>query len=207
MFPHQPPCPVPRQCDEQQQHERAHRRICRPLDIVPHRLIAVDPVREKLMQAPVVEQARIPHQAHQAIPPSLFGQHIHRLALRIRSRFHLARECKPLLPLRRHAVDQAVLRLRLREQPVHPGLRVHRQIEPLDERPAPRVLHGKRKKEKHDRAEECRERPHRMAARPALVNLPSPVAHHCTLLCGFRRHRLAASSFRARSVLPASARS
>ena len=80
-----------------------------------------------------------------------------------------------------------------------------------DRRPAPRVLHGKRKQEEHDRAEERRERPHRMAARPALVNLSSPVAHHCTLLLpGISGGSSAAatceaSSFRARSSLPASA--
>src|SRR5690348_4688380 len=163
------------------------------------------------MQAPVIEESLGPHQPYQAAPPPLFGQHICRLASRVPDRVDLALQRKPLLPLAIHGIDQAVPRLRLREEPMHPGLRVHRQIKLFNKRPVPRILRRDRESKERDRTEQCPERPHRLAARPALVLFPSPLAHAGTLMSGGTSAGAAAtsaaSSFRARSLFAASARS
>jgi hypothetical protein len=70
VFPYQRPRAILRQ-----HNEHAQRRVRRPLVVIPYRLILINPLRQKLMQASVVEHGRIPGEAYQtdAAPPYAGG--------------------------------------------------------------------------------------------------------------------------------------
>ena len=165
------------------------------------------------MHTPVVEDRFVPYQTKSCHAAAPLRSARTRFAFRVRRRFDLAIERKPLLSLSGHRVDEPILGLRLGEQPMHPGLRVDRQVELFDERPVPRILRRDRRGE--ERTPPRTTRPASIpvcgSASSGILSVPIGSSTAPFLWRAIRRDspapRLGASSFRARSILPASARS